>query len=151
VVDRPEGVEVSLGGDLDENADFSELRSLLHGRVSMHLGAVERINSCGVREWVNFMRALDGFSMVTELEMHACSPAVVGQLNTISNFRGMGRVASLLAPYLCERCDVEETRLVEVALRPVETALPSFPCPRCGEPMEFDDLPDRYLSFLKEM
>jgi hypothetical protein len=150
IVEEAERVEVALGGDLDEHADFGELRGQLHGDVALVLSEVRRINSCGVREWVNFMRELDTDERIVSLELHACSPAMVNQLNTISNFRGSARVRSLLAPYVCERCDIEQTRLVEVAPVPTETALPAFPGPRCGEPMEFDDLPERYLSFLKE-
>ena len=28
--------------------------------------------------------------------------------------------------------------------------LPEFKCGRCGQPMIFDDMPDRYLSFLDD-
>ena len=42
--------------EVDENADFTELRRSLKGAVVFKLGEVRRINSCGVREWVNFVR-----------------------------------------------------------------------------------------------
>src|SRR5579883_1127789 len=113
--ERDDAIEVALGGDLDEHADFAELRARLRGRVVLVLAEVRRINSCGVREWVNFLRELP--PAVSSVELVACSPAVVNQLSTISNFRGGASVRSLLAPYVCERCDVEETRLVELAPR----------------------------------
>ena len=147
--DGPAGIEVTLGGDLDENVTFVELAPLLRGRVIFDLAEVRRINSCGVREWVMFHRDLVPAS-VTAVEFRACSPAVVAQLNTIANFRGRARVRSFLAPYVCEQCEIEEQRLVEVAHDPGRTALPAFPCPRCDAKMTLDDLPDRYLSFLRE-
>ena len=140
---------VTLGGDVDENASFVELAPSLRGRVAFDLSAVRRINSCGVREWVTFHRDLVP-AAVTALEFRACSPPVVAQLNTIANFRGRARVRSFLAPFVCDRCGREAERLVEVAEVPTETRLPDVICDRCAAPMAFDDLPDRYLSFLRE-
>jgi hypothetical protein len=142
-------IEVTLGGDLDENASFEALAPRLRGRVHFDLSGVRRVNSCGVREWVTFHRDLVPAS-VSQLELRACSPAVVAQLSTISNFRGRARVASFLAPFACDDCNLEEHCLVEVADDPIATRLPSPACPRCGRAMAFDDLPDRYLSFLRE-
>jgi hypothetical protein len=145
------GVRADLGGELDENADLAELRRALRGPVVLHLAEVHRINSCGVREWVNFMRELQLDPRVTSVDLEACSPPFVSQLNTISNFRGAARVRSLLAPYVCERCNVDENHLVVVAAKPLETELPDHACPRCGGVMEFDELPERYLAFLREL
>lgn len=142
-----DGMRVTISGDVDENADFSTLRDELAGRVVMDLAGLRRFNSCGVREWVNFQRDLVGAPV--ELELHACSPAVVSQLNTISNFGGAARVVSFLAPYVCEACEREEQRLIEVAPDPRDTTLPAFACERCRNPLVFDDLADRYLSFLR--
>ena len=46
---------VAFTGEIDEHADFTPLRSRLRGVVGFELGAIRRINSCGVREWVNFV------------------------------------------------------------------------------------------------
>lgn len=140
---------VEMGGDLDENASFVELAGQLSGRVVFDLAQVRRINSCGAREWVTFQRDLVPPSVT--LELCACSPSVVAQLNTIANFRGRARVSSFLAPYLCERCNHEEQLLVPVAPDPRRTVLPAPRCPRCQAQMTFDDLPDRYLGFLLEL
>jgi hypothetical protein len=139
---------VEFIGEIDENADFSELRRQLKGSIVFKLGDVRRINSCGVREWVNFMRELPE---VDELVFSHCSPAIITQLNMIYNFRGAASVRSFFAPYICENCNREEAKLLDVETyfpnRQIER-LPSFACEKCGEAMEFDDLPERYLSFL---
>jgi hypothetical protein len=151
IADHEDGVDVMLGGDVDENADFSELRLKLHGHVRFDLAEVRRVNSCGVREWVNLHRDMVEDPPVTVLEYHACAPSVVAQLNTISNFRGPAQIKSFLAPYVCEACNREETRLIQVRGDPRATALPEFSCADCGRSLVFDDIPDRYLSFLAEL
>jgi ABC-type transporter Mla MlaB component len=145
------GVLARLSGDINENADFTDLRRQLRGEVELDLEGVTRVNSCGVREWVNFVRALDGH--VTALRFARCSPTVVLQLNTIFNFRGRARVMSFLAPYVCEVCHVDEYRLLVIAEHFPDRAhphVPAFRCGRCGGVLMFDELPERYLSFLIE-
>jgi anti-anti-sigma regulatory factor len=141
---------VEFFGEIDENADFAELRRRLKGEVVFHLAEVRRINSCGVREWVNFVRELPS---VGELVFTHCSPAIVTQLNMIFNFRGDAKVRSFLAPYICEACGVEEEKLLDAKTHfPDRNALvpPEFKCDKCSGKMEFDDLPERYLAFLND-
>lgn len=144
----PDGAIVAFSGEIDENADFSDLVERQCGALVFDLGSVRRINSCGVREWVMFQRDLVPASVTVELR--ACSPTVVAQLNAIANFRGRARVGSFLAPYLCEKCHLEEERLVVVAEDPLHTELPPVLCSRCHTAMTFDEMPERYLSFLRE-
>jgi hypothetical protein len=123
----------------------------MQGDVDLELEGVTRINSCGVREWVNFVRTLDS---VKSLRFSRCSPTVVLQLNTIYNFRGRAKVKSFLAPYVCEVCHVDEYKLLDVrdhfGEKGPHASVPAFRCPRCGGVMMFDELPERYLSFLAE-
>ncbi|MFH0901651.1 MAG: hypothetical protein V2A73_13570 [Pseudomonadota bacterium] len=150
IKERPGITVVEFFGEIDENADFSELRRRLRGAVSFDLGEVRRINSCGVREWVNFVRDLPAVSI---LSFTHCSPAIVTQLNMIYNFRGSALIRSFLAPYRCEACGYEEEKLLDVQSHfPVrnQAVVPDFSCDKCGSKMELDDLPDRYLSFLAE-
>lgn len=141
---------VEFVGEIDENADFAELKRRLRGNVVFHLGEVRRINSCGVREWVNFVRDLP---TVSELVFTNCSPAIVTQLNMIFNFRGSAKIRSFFAPYVCERCNSEEEKLLEVQSHFPDRnigSVPEFKCARCNTDMEFDDIPERYLAFLLE-
>jgi hypothetical protein len=150
IKERPGFTTVEFTGEIDENADFSELRRQLRGSVVFRLSGVSRINSCGVREWVNFVRDLPN---VTELVFSHCSPAIVTQLNTIDNFRGPASVRSFYAPYVCESCNNEEERLLDVHTHfpgGSNGEPPAFLCERCQRPLEFDDLPERYFSFLSE-
>jgi predicted RNA-binding Zn-ribbon protein involved in translation (DUF1610 family)/anti-anti-sigma regulatory factor len=150
IKERPGFTTVEFTGEIDENADFAELRRRLKGTVVFHLAEVRRINSCGVREWVNFVRDLP---TVTELTFTHCSPAIVTQLNMIFNFRGAAKVRSFYAPYVCDNCGHEEEKLLDVQSQfpsGKTSKVPEFACEQCGKSMEFDDLPERYLSFLSE-
>jgi hypothetical protein len=150
IKERPGFTTVEFFGEIDENADFAELGRRLKGAVVFHLAEVRRIISCGVREWVNFVRDLPS---VTELTFTHCSPAIVTQLNMIYNFRGQAKVRSFYAPYICESCNHEEEKLLDVQSQFPSgrtDRVPDFTCEKCNQPMEFDDLPERYLSFLSE-
>lgn len=135
-----------LIGEIDENSDFESLLKILSGDVILSLKGVARINSTGVREWLQFIRALDakGTSMV----MDECSVAIVNQLNMIAGFAGNAEVRSVHAPYVCPECEAASERVVSLADDPVNKVEELIPCPECGGEMEFDDLPDHYFSFL---
>jgi hypothetical protein len=149
VVEADGGTVVELVGEIDENADFAELKGRLAGAVTFDLAEVRRINSCGVREWVNFVRELPA---VRELAFRRCSPAVITQLNMIFNFRGRARVLSFYAPYVCDHCGHEIEHLIDAAAQSAlgRSRVPDVTCAKCAQPMSFDDIPDRYLSFLVE-
>ena len=115
--------------------------------IELDVAGLRRINSLGVRAWVDFMRSL-GKRPVT---FTRCSPAFVDQLNTVSDFRGGARVVSLLAPYVCETSGnlVFEELIVGKDVTPGNFAgLERRPCKECPEPLVFDDLPERYFQFL---
>lgn len=140
---------ILLEGTISESTDFRTLAELPSDTLSLDLANVEQINSCGVREWINFVNVLKASGK--RVELHRCSPAIVRQLNMISNFKGDGKVRSVLAPYYCENCDHEMTVVLDVTDpdTPPEIA-ETITCPECGEEMEFDDLPDSYLEFLEQ-
>ena len=144
-------VRVVLKGEIDENARLGELARRLDGKVVLDLAGVRRINSAGVREWVNFIRDLP---QVTEISLARCSPTITNQLNMIFNFRGKATVESFYAPYVCEECDLEVDILINVEEHFSDrdpTKAPSFTCERCGAELTFDDIPERYFSFILQL
>jgi len=46
---------VRFYGEIDEHADFSELRRRLRGAVRFDLAEVRRLSSCGVHQWMSFV------------------------------------------------------------------------------------------------
>ena len=80
-------------------APVSRLRHHLHAgrsgveqdfRAVEDLGEVERINSCGVRDWVNWLSQIEANNV--KVVLVECSPAIVAQINLVNNFTGSGAV-----------------------------------------------------------
>lgn len=147
------GVEVvTMSGVIDEAADLTPLAALGQrpgqGPIEVDLHAVERINSAGVRAWIDAVRALPPTVPVTFVR---CPPAIVDQCNMVTGFLGHGRLASFFAPMVCRECDEQVDTLYTVAaVHAAHGALPPSPCPRCKRPMAIDDLEDQYLLFIRD-
>lgn len=139
---------VKLGGVIDEDNELSDLVDKIpSGTAVIDLGEIERINSCGVRDWVNWLSRLE--SNGTRSVLVECSPAIVAQINLVSNFTANGVVKSFYVPYFCPECDEEKVLLVEAQdMGPPPHEPPTCRCDECDLVMDFDDMPDSYFAFL---
>lgn len=138
---------VTMSGAIDEDANFDKLLADLRSaaEIRFDLSGVRRINSCGVREWVNFVRSLPPKAGVV---LEKCPSVVVAQINMISNFAANARVSSVHAPFICESCGHEEDVLVDLSNGRVPK-LDTRACPECGKKeLAFDDLEESYFAFL---
>jgi anti-anti-sigma regulatory factor/DNA-directed RNA polymerase subunit RPC12/RpoP len=135
---------VTVSGEITEESDFGPIIDEIEGAVVVDLGGVTRINSCGVREWLNFVTALKGASR--SLTLDRCPPVIVTHLNTIYNFTGGGTVRSVFGPYYCADCDKEERHLIDLT-GGHPSPPPAIKCPECGSSMEFEEIHEEYLSF----
>src|SRR5689334_3447012 len=139
---------VKLGGVIDEDNELADLVDKIpSGTAVIDLGEIERINSCGVRDWVNWLSKLENNG--TRSVLVECSPAIVAQINLVNNFTGNGVVKSFYVPYFCPECDEEKVLLVEASdmgAPPHEP--PTCRCDECDLVMDFDDMPDSYFAFL---
>jgi CheY-like chemotaxis protein len=146
------GVTVSLQGDFTEMTSFQPLIERLAGesRIDFNAAAVRYMSSAGVRAWCQFLATLDG----KRYTFRHCSVAFTSQAAMVPLVVGEGEVLSLEAPYLCESCDREELRLLETRalLREDGRVLPpQLTCAVCGGELGFDDVPDRYFAFLRDL
>jgi hypothetical protein len=148
-VNTEEGTDVvTIGGVVDENADLSPLLQLGARPLRLHLRGVRRINSYGVRAWMDAIRRIP---ITARLSFVHCPPPVVDQCNMVQGFLGHGALDSFYAPMTCAECDEQLDQLFETeACRANGGKLPPTPCPRCGRPMEVDDLEEQYLLFVRE-
>lgn len=135
---------VFLQGDIDEDSVFDELLAL-GSPVVLDFKDVTSINSCGIRNWVNFLKNLVG----REIYYQQCPPLIVRQMNMVPSFVGHANVLSVFAPYVCEHC--EEEKLVLIDKNGFKGAIEeSFPCTKCKEGvMELDGHPKQYIAFAK--
>jgi len=139
-------LRVKIRGSVDEFSEFAPLLSELADKthVRLDLSDIERINSCGVREWVNFMRAIPA---QLNVQLERCSPPMVSQINMIANFVGTARVASVEAPFVCGACGHEEDVLLSVEAGTVPSVTEQR-CSKCGDATELDDFEESYFGFL---
>ena len=139
---------VKLSGVIDEDNELTTLTDKIpSGTAVIDLGEIERINSCGVRDWVNWLGKLEG--QATRSVLVECSPAIVAQINLVNNFTGNGVVKSFYVPYFCPECDEEKVLLVEAAdMGPPPHEPPTCRCDECDLVMDFDDMADSYFAFL---
>lgn len=139
---------VKLAGVIDEDNELTDLADKIPvGTAVIDLGEIERINSCGVRDWVNWLSKLETGG--TRSVLVECSPAIVAQINLVNNFTGNGVVKSFYVPYFCPECDEEKVLLVEATdMGPPPHEPPTCRCDECDLVMDFDDMPDSYFAFL---
>jgi anti-anti-sigma regulatory factor len=145
---REDVTYVKLAGVIDEDNELQELTEKIPaGTVVIDLSEIERINSCGVRDWVNWLGRIEKNG--SKAVLVECSPAIVAQINLVNNFTGNGVVKSFFAPYFCPNCDREKVLLVEAAemVGPPHKA-PTCRCDECDGVMDFDDMEDSYFAFL---
>ncbi|MEK6705335.1 MAG: BON domain-containing protein [Bdellovibrionota bacterium] len=133
----------ALSGFIDETTDLSALASLA-GEIILNLKEVSRVNSCGVREWVNWLCKAAASAIVYE----ECPVVVVKQLNAVPDFQGKAKISSFFAPYFCEDCDSEAEMLLQ-SMQVEGGKAPEMKCGSCGKPMNFDAVPNQYFSFIK--
>jgi anti-anti-sigma regulatory factor len=145
----PGGDVLTLTGDIDDSARLNEYVEQLHNNPTIDLGGVTFINSVGVREWIFLLDQLAERGL--KIKLRNVSEPMVRQMTMVMEARGDAAIESFFAPYACPSCGDERTLLIDVAqhhdalaaLRP-----PTLPCAQCGSAAEFDEFPNRYLSFL---
>jgi len=148
IVVEADTTRVFLDGDFTEATSFAGLLERLEGQVDFDAAGVRYVNSQGSRRWTAFLRDL---TKVTEYTFSRCSLAFTTQASMLPQFLGRGRVISFHAPYHCNDCEHDEARLLQASALVREGGsfvLPRFRCSRCGGQLLFDEIPERYLSFL---
>ena len=141
------GKTLRLAGVIDEHADLRFMGNL-HGDVRLSMRGVRRINSYGVRSWIDAIRKVP---TDCRLELVECPPPVVDQMNMVAGFLGRGKVTSFYAAMVCESCSHEVDHLFTVdEIRRAGGKFPPVPCPSCGKRMEIDDIEEQYLLFVRE-
>jgi hypothetical protein len=137
---------VVLRGIIDEDTTFIELENLGKNLI-FNWKEITSINSCGVRNWVNYLKDLTG----SEIAYEECPPLIVRQMNMIPSFMGPAQVQSVYAPYVCENCEVEKLILTEAkTFKDLSLLEHGKTCESCqkGE-MELDGHPQQYFAFAK--
>jgi hypothetical protein len=141
---------ITLIGVINEDSTVAKIDPGQCSAVVINTAQVSRINSVGVRDWVNWIEPL---SERVPVYLTECSPAVVFHANFVTNFLGRARVVSLYAPYYCTSCDHEASLLVDAqeVMKSATFTTPECSCEVCGGKMAFDDLDESYFGFLEAL
>ncbi len=151
---RPHEISyVNVSGVIDEDNDLAEATSRIkRPMVAINTADVQRINSCGVRDWVNWLVEMEKAGK--SIYLVACPPVIMAQVNLVNNFVGAGSIVNFYCPYFCSKCDGVRVLLlidVEEALRNLPFKAPTCRCTNCDFPMEFDEIESSYFAFLEQM
>jgi anti-anti-sigma regulatory factor len=150
ITQRDDVTYIKLSGVIDEDNELASLVDRVgSGTTVIDLAEIERINSCGVRDWVNWLGKLE--KKKVESVLVECSPAIVAQINLVNNFVGSGAVKSFYAPYFCPSCDLEKVLLVELEdmVGQDKPKAPVCRCDECDGVMDFDDMEESYFAFIQ--
>ncbi len=139
---------VKLGGVIDEDNELADLvEKIPTSTAVIDLGEIERINSCGVRDWVNWL------SKPRTTARGRCSSSAPRRSSPRSTWSTTSPAAASSSrstvPYFCPECDEEKVLLVEASdTGPPPREPPTCRCDECDLVMDFDDMPDSYFAFL---
>jgi hypothetical protein len=140
---------IKLAGTIDgENGLVDLVEKVGTGTALVNLAGVEAINEGGLRDWANWLAALEAKGI--RPIFIACSPAIVDQLNRDKDFSGNGVVKSFHVPYFCSTCETDKLLLVHVSdMGAVPHSAPPCTCDGCGGNMTFVDDQGSYFAFVR--
>lgn len=138
---------VSFSGMIDEDSLFDDIKGLTTSSYIFDFDEVSLINSCGIREWVNYLETIP---KEISLTYKNCRQIIIEQINMVHGFIREGAcVESFYGPYYCEKCD-EEFKIHLKSVDVVDGKAPAVKCPKCGdEELEFDAIEQQYFQFIK--
>lgn len=152
-VDRNEAsgqLTLSFHGQIDEDASFEGLTLDGAQQIELDLNGVESINSCGIREWIKWIRSAPAGSKIS---YQRCPKVIVDQINMVAGFLPENaKVASFYVPYFNEDSGSEKMVLFSEGkeyqsgnvMPPQEVKDDDT-----GEAMEMDVIEAKYFKFLK--
>lgn len=136
------GTTVIFEGAVDEFSTFPASSSL-SGKVTFDLAGILRLNSIGIRHWIDFIESLTD---VSELIFNRCSVQFINQLNMVEELHGRAEIRSFYVPYYCRETGEKKELLMTVQSLQDPLNPPTFPC--AGGTMELADVPEQYFAFL---
>lgn len=146
-----EAVTFVFEGSIDEDAVFTGLEPGGAAKVNLDLDKVKSINSCGIREWIKWIKTIPGNSNIT---YRRCPKVIVDQINMVAGFLpDNATVESFYVPYFSEDSGNEKMVLFEKGKDFTDnevTAPEEIKDQETGEEMEMDVIESKYFKFLKK-
>lgn len=141
-------LQVRLKGSIDEDAILSNITFEDAKAIVLELGQISSINSCGIREWIKWLKSAPSGAAITYRE---CPKVIVDQINMVSGFLPEGAVVeSFYVPYFNENTGNEKMVLFKAGqeFSSGNVNPPAEVKDENGEPMEMDVLEAKYFRFI---
>ncbi len=127
-----------LDGFIDEKALLPTIPPGVEELI-LDLGDVQRINSMGVRLWIDWLRAVKETNPNLKLILDRCPRVFLGQAGIVMGLIPKNsEIRTICAPYFCERCDTEQTKLIELKILVEKKTQQAVLCATCNRPMAID-------------
>ncbi len=134
-----------LSGKIDEDFRRKDIELNDLKKITFNFRDLTMINSCGIREWIDFLKAIP---TDVKIQYEECTPIIVTQMNIISGFlRPNIKVVSFYAPYFDPSDETETLHLIHA--KDITAVLPPVVKNAAGEQLDFDAHPEKYFHFLK--
>lgn len=144
-------VVFAFSGHIDEDAQFSGLDFEGAPEIKVDLENVSAINSCGIREWIKWIRTAPATSKIVYTK---CPKIIVDQINMVAGFLpDNGSVESFYVPYYNEDSGNEKMVLFRsgVEFQGNEVKAPEdIKDDETGDAMEMDVIEAKYFRFLQK-
>lgn len=140
--------KITMSGVIDEDLDFSAYSLEGLGELSVYLGSVKSINSCGIREWIKWF----GGAKNATIQFFECPKIIVDQINMVQGFLpSNAKVMSFYVPYYNDDSGSEKEVLFTYGKEysDNELKLPTDIKDDDGNEMEVDVVEAKYFRFIK--
>lgn len=142
-------LEIQIEGTIDEDTHFSH-DALKGAKVLVFdFSEVRAINSCGIREWIKWIKPFDQSSIT----YRKCPKIIVDQINMIDGFLPpTALVESFYVPYYSDSTGEEKQVLFSQGKEFDEMGVkcPNNIVDSKNQPMEIDVMESKYFKFLKK-
>ena len=141
--------KVHIEGVLDEDFIYSKYPLSEADEVEFYLGKLKNINSCGIREWINWLGTIKS----VKIKLIECPKVIVDQINMVQGFISKNAIVeSFYVPYFNEEAGTEKNVLFSLGKEYTNSELnyPKEITDESGRPMELDVIESKYFKFLKK-
>lgn len=146
-----ESTVVSFQGHIDEDASFANVDVSKANKIVVDFEKVSAINSCGIREWIKWIRTAPSGSYIV---YRNCPKVIVDQINMVAGFLPENaKVESFYVPYYSDNSGTEKMVLFKQGehYKDGQVSPPDeVKDDSSGEIMEMDVIEAKYFKFLQK-
>ncbi|HUP56408.1 MAG TPA: hypothetical protein VM598_03075 [Bdellovibrionota bacterium] len=136
-----------LSGELNESADLQSLIGSPPPKICINTRRVTGVNSAGISLWLKYVERL--IASGVKIRYAECSYTFTNCLRYLVGAHNRGCVDSVVGPFSCAKCEAEFEVLIKTPdILAIKPQITGQVCPDCRGPLEFDELPAEYFSFL---